>query len=262
MEIRKATMAARSIILLLTAPIIGCGVIRNTPDHVLKQRDITIDGDLSDWQGVTWYEVADAGKQWFGQGITVQGWQGPSDLSFSWAGAWDGKGRLFFAIKAVDDIVLDPPLQSSSFLNDNVEILIDFCNSGGPRHIERNGTKELRGYELHFMPMSNPLVFIDDSLYPTAPESKRPIANPQNALFASDFDGCVEVKQFDGGYILETGFTIPGVPLGDGAILGIDADICDDDGKGRESLLLWHSGQVDFWVTMDHYGKFILRKED
>ena len=32
----------------------------------------------------------------------------------------------------------------------------------------------------------------------------------------------------------------------------------DDDGDGRKSLQIWTGRQVDFWITMDHYGKLRL----
>ncbi len=239
------------------AIIAGCLLCHDAwaQSYVFKEARITVDGDVSDWSSATWYPVAEAKAQWFGQGITAKGWQGPSDLSYSWAGAWDGKGKLYFAFKVKDDVLVDPPAQPNSFLNDCIEILIDWRNSNGPRYLELDGKKELRGYEMHFLPVSEPLVFVDDALSPLYP-----VSNPQNDLFRSKYAGEIGLKRHPTGYTAEIGLAIPGFPLGDGAVLGIDTDICDDDGKGRESLLLWHSGQVDFWLTMDHYGKVILRK--
>jgi hypothetical protein len=57
---------------------------------------------------------------------------------------------------------------------------------------------------------------------------------------------------------MEIGFSIPGVKLRPGTVLGLETDVCDDDGEGRESLQIWTGRQVDFWITMDHYGKLRL----
>jgi hypothetical protein len=244
--------------LLFSAVILFVGCAQNrTASHqyIFWEQGIGVDGDLSEWQNARWHNVSKAENQWLGQGITREGWHGPKDLSYSWAGAWDGKETLYFAFKVNDDIVIDPPAQPNSFLNDCIEIMIDLQNNKGPRCTELNGKKELRGYEMHFLPMNKPLVFVDDTLSPMYP-----LKNPQNDLFRSAYAGEIAVKKQDSGYVAEIGLKIPGIPLGDGTILGIDTDVCDDDGKGRESLLIWHSGQVDFWITMDHYGKVILRK--
>ena len=40
---------------------------------------------------------------------------------------------------------------------------------------------------------------------------------------------------------------------------GLDTDTCDDDGEGRKSLQIWSGKQVDFWLTMDHYGRVTLK---
>ena len=46
--------------------------------------------------------------------------------------------------------------------------------------------------------------------------------------------------------------------VGAGTVLGVETDVCDDDGDGRKSLQIWTGRQVDFWITMDHYGKLRL----
>ena len=57
---------------------------------------------------------------------------------------------------------------------------------------------------------------------------------------------------------MEIGFSIPGVTLQSGTVLGLDTGVCDDDGDGRKSLQIGTGKQVDFWITMDHYGKLRL----
>lgn len=245
--------------LLFSASLLLTGCAQNRTSaykYIFSEQSIVVDGDTSDWHDAQWHQVSKADSQWLGQGITRKGWQGPEDLSYSWAGAWDGKEKLYFVFKVNDDVLIDPPTQPNSFLNDCIEIMIDPKNSNGPRFTELNGKKELRGYEMHFLPMNKPIVFVDDSLSPMYP-----LDNPQNDLFRSAYTGEIAVKKQDTGYVVEMGFKIPGVPLGDGTVLGIDTGVGDDDGEGRESLLIWHSGQVDFWLTMDHYGKVMLRKK-
>lgn len=152
-----------------------------------------------------------------------------------------------------DDKLVDPPTQPNSFLNDCIEILLDHKNRGGRRYLEDGDRKTLRGYEMHFLPSSLPLVFLDDSLSPMYPMEK-----PQNALFEKQWSGEVKVKKTQAGYIMEIGFSIPGVELQPGTELGVETDVCDGDGDGRKSLQIWTGRQVDFWITMDHYGKLRL----
>jgi hypothetical protein len=249
-----------ALVLGLAALAASVGCVRGpvAPDKacVFPEREITVDGDVADWSGATWYDVSNAGSQWLGQGITAEGWSGPSDLSYRWAGSWDGKGKLYFIFDVTDDCVISPPAQPNSFLNDCVELMIDYNHSGGPRFTEVTGEKVLRGYEMHFLPTQPPLVFVDDRLSPMYP-----MAKPQNDLFRNQYAGEIAVRRNARGYVMEIGFKLPGTAVGDGTMLGIDTDVCDDDGKGRESLLIWHSGQVNFWLTMDHYGTVVLRKD-
>jgi hypothetical protein len=58
---------------------------------------------------------------------------------------------------------------------------------------------------------------------------------------------------------MEIAFSIPDVELKRGMSFGLDTDTCDDDGEGRKSLQIWSGKQVDFWLTMDHYGRVTLK---
>ncbi len=211
-------------------------------------RPIVVDGRLDDWQDIAVADVSGAEHLWFGQGMTPQKWQGNRDLSYRWRSAWFDN-RLYFLFEVTDETVLDVPSQPNSFLNDCIEILLDPQDRGGRRFLEDGAQKVLRGYEMHFLPGSTPLVFVDDRLSPLYPLDK-----PQNELFISQWRGEVKVTRTSSGYVMEIGFAVPGVQLDKGMQLGIDTDVCDDDGQGRESLLLWTGRQVDFWITMDHYG--------
>jgi len=81
---------------------------------------------------------------------------------------------------------------------------------------------------------------------------------PQTERFRKEWNGQTAVQKTDTGYIMEIAFSIPGVELKPGLRMGMDTDTCDDDGQSRKSLQIWASGQVDFWLTMAHYGKVTL----
>ena len=60
------------------------------------------------------------------------------------------------------------------------------------------------------------------------------------------------------GYLVEVSFTLPDVKLRPGMVFGLDTGVVDDDGQGMKSLQLWTGNQVEFWITMDHYGQVTL----
>ena len=99
------------------------------------------------------------------------------------------------------------------------------------------------------------MAFVDDTLSPMYP-----LNNPQTDYFNEIWVGEAVVKMTDDGYIMEIGFQIPGLELGEGMIFSIDTDVCDDDGDGRKSLQIWSGKQVDFWKTKDHCGEVQLVK--
>ena len=218
----------------------------------ILRREILVDGDVSDWDGIVAHVVTGEKNLWIGQGMTRKKWQGDQDLSFRWRSAWN-ENRLYFLFEVTDDKHIDPPQQPNSFLNDCIEILLDHRNRDGLRVVEDNNIKTLRGYEMHFLPSSPPQVFLDDALSPMYPMDK-----PQNELFENSWQGEVSVRKISGGYIMEIGFSIPGINLERDLELGMDVAVCDDDGNGRKALQIWTGKQVDFWITMDYYGSFKL----
>ena len=48
---------------------------------------------------------------------------------------------------------------------------------------------------------------------------------------------------------------MPRLRLEPGLTLGLELGVCDDDGDGRESILMWTGTKKDFWLTMDDYGQ-------
>jgi hypothetical protein len=228
------------------------------PSAHFPQRHIKVDGDLSDWNGIPPIPVHGSNHLWFGQGMTPDKWQGDADLSYQWRGAWEGN-RLFFAVEVNDDRVMDPQ-QAASYLCDCVEIYLDYNNQGGRRVQVLDGRadwfskcdpKELRGYELHFLPANPPRVYLDHS-------RKYVLDQPQTRRFKHQWAGQVAFKKTAQGYVMELGFSVPGVTLQPGKVLGLELGVCDDDGTGRESIMMWTGTLADFWLTMDEYGQAVL----
>ena len=180
-------------------------------------------------------------------------------MSFSWKTA-HYEGKLFFLFEVKDDSLSNSD-QAYSWLNDCIEINIDHQNIGGNRITEIGSAntledrlgKRLRGHEMHFLPAPDPKVFLDDtkSVYYTD--------TAQNQLFKKEWHGEVSFKKTINGYLMEIGFAIPNFYAQAGQKIGVDVAICDDDGKGRKSLLLWSGYKGEFWLTMDNFKKMDLK---
>ena len=238
--------------LLLMFACAGCSSIKPdepaAPTNDITKRAITVDADISDWQGVPAHRVEGAEHLWFGQGMTPEKWKGNADHSFQWRTAWYGN-KLYFLFEVTDDIVVDPAQQPNSFLNECIEILLDPHNQGGPLWVENAaGEKTFNGYEMHFLPSEGQPVFIDDYV----------MDKPQTERFNKTWDGETAARKTETGYIMEVAFTIPDVELKPGLVMGMEIGIGDDDGQRRKSLQTWTGKQVDFWLTMDHYNKVTL----
>lgn len=107
------------------------------------------------------------------------------------------------------------------------------------------------GYEMHFLPADRPLVFLDHP-------DRYATGRPHNGEFAKAWQGEVKTRRTADGYVLEVGFSVPSVVLEPGKTLGIEIGVCDDDGDGRKSIMMWTGTKGDFWITMDGYGKLRL----
>lgn len=228
------------------------------PSCDFPRRNIKLDGDLNDWAGIPPNLVQGKEHLWFGQGMTPEKWTNNADLSYQWRGAWFGD-RLFFAVEVADDHLVEPG-QASSFLCDCLEIYLDYNHQGGARVKVLDGRadvfarcdpRELMGYELHFLPENRPRVYLDHS-------DKYALGKPQTNRFKRDWAGKAAFRKTPKGYLMEVGFSVPGVPLAAGKILGVEIGVCDDDGKGRESIMMWTGTKGDFWLTMEEYGKATL----
>ncbi len=226
------------------------------------QRQIVVDGNVTDWDAIVPQVVRGADRLWFGQGMTRDKWDGDADLSYQWRGAWFDQ-RLFFLFEITDDRVI-PAGQPSSYLCDAVEIYLDYDYRRGQRvkimdgradWFARCDPRELMGYELHFLPVEPTRVYLDHA-------DKYALEKPQTARFKRDWAGTTAFRKTKTGYILEVGFRVPGVALRNGKRLGVEIGICDDDGPGRESIMMWTGTKADFWLTMDDYGTVVLAGAD
>ena len=111
----------------------------------------------------------------------------------------------------------------------------------------------LRGYEMHFVPATAPVIFVDDVLAPTYPMDK-----PQNDLFQKKWKGKMAVKKTPAGYIVEIAFCVPGLRLSPGMRMGLDMAVCDADGQSRKALQIWSGNRGEFWLNMDDHPEVTL----
>ena len=223
----------------------SCSAKKDT--YTIKEAVITVDGDTGDWKDIEGFDVGDTSKLWIGQGMTKDNWKGRGDLSFNWKAAYSSD-KIYFLFEVTDDIFVDPAQQPLSYLNDVIEIMIDPRNRKGNRFTLTDGKKILHGYEMHFLPSRGNEVFIDDSLIP-----EYALNLSQNLLFRSKWHGEIVSLKTKYGYILELGIKIPCLEIKPGVEIGLDVDVCDDDGDGRKSLLIWSGVNNEFWITMDRY---------
>jgi len=243
-----------SFVLLLLFALPVRSEVAGTARSDFPQRSITVDAQLGDWDGIIPQTVRGKEHLWFGQGMTPEQWTGEADLSYQWRGAWSDD-RLYFVIEVTDDHVAEPS-QLSSFLCDCVEIYLDYRHQGGRRvkvldgrddWFARCDPRELMGYELHFLPTDPPRAYLDH-------RDQYAYDKPQTDQFQHEWSGSSACRRTEHGYVLEIGFRLPGTALHVGKNLGIEIGVCDDDGQGRESILMWTGTRQDFWLVMDEYG--------
>lgn len=227
---------------------------RQRPTCEVPSRNISVDGLTNDWEGITPQSVQGEQHLWFGQGMTRDQWRDDHDLSYAWRAAWHDH-RLYFLIEVTDDKVVEPN-QPSSYLCDCVEIYLDPFKRGGQRvqvldgradWFDKCDPQELKGYELHFLPSEPPRVFLDHT-------DRYALEKPHTERFQRDWHGSVASKRTETGYVMEIGLVVPDLDLRSGLKLGAEIGVCDDDGQGRESILMWTGTKSDFWLVMDDYG--------
>ncbi len=233
-------------------------VFLNDSPEIIRKQKIIVDGATDDWDGITAYEINSKDHLWLGEGLPEGAWKGPADFSFSFKKAWYD-GRMYFLIEVTDDVLSDFD-QEYAWLNDCIEIHLDPMALGGDRiegiglehSLEDRFGRKLRGYEMQFLPSDPPKAFVDDTkgVYYTNKD--------QTDYFKDAWNGEMVAKKTDTGYLMEIGFTVPGVDFQSGHQVGLDVAVCDDDGDGRKSLLIWSGYKGAFWLTMDNFIKMML----
>jgi len=238
-------------LLIILSLLQACNKDREELIYSVSNKQIIVDGNPDDWKNVKANIVKGKDNLWFGQGMVSENWQGNDDLSFQWKATWYGN-KLYFIVEVNDD-TLSGFDQPNSWLNDCVEICLDPDNTKGLRKREQDGKDILIGYETHYVPCDPPKIFLNELIGPYE------IDSPQNELFLMEWNGEISVLNRNGGYIVELGFSVPGLTLNTNKRIGIEVGVCDDDGEGRKNLMMWTGMQVDFWITMNEYGELILK---
>lgn len=230
----------------------------NDIPEVIRKQKIIVDGTTDDWAGITAYAVNSKDHLWLGEGLPEGAWKGPDDFSFSFKTAWYD-GNLYFLIEVTDDVLSNFD-QEYAWLNDCIEIHLDPLALGGERiegiglehSLEDRFGRNLRGYEMQFLPSDPPKAFVDDTrgVYYTDKD--------QTDYFKEVWNGEMVAKKTETGYLMEIGFNVPGVDFQSGHQIGLDVAVCDDDGDGRKSLLIWSGYKGAFWLTMDNFIRMVL----
>ncbi|MBE0653729.1 MAG: hypothetical protein IH594_08020 [Bacteroidales bacterium] len=234
------------------------------PDAKIKEVEnhkIMVDGNTADWESIQPFVLESEDYLWIGEGLPEGRWKGRQDLSLSWKIAWHEQ-KIYFLFEVTDDILSNFD-QEFTWMNDCIEIHLDPENLGGNRipgiseedPLELRLGKESYGYEMHILPMQLPRMYLDDTYQIFYKDSA------QNEIFFHQWDGEIRTKYKDDGYVVEVGFNFPAADGGEGKIFGLDIALCDDDGKGREKLMLWSTYKGAFWITMDDFIKMRLQSK-
>ncbi len=230
-----------------------------TKDIEISRQQIKVDGKSSDWSLILSTQVENKEHLWIGEGVPSGKWEGNEDLSYSWKTAWD-KNKIYFLFEVKDDTLSNFD-QTYAWMNDCIEIYIDPNRKGGDRitgidsknSLEDRIGKTIRGYEMQFLPSHPPKVFLNDT------KSVYFSNQDQNSVFKEVWQGEIAVNKTTDGYVMEIGFSLPGVSFNPGYKIGMDLAICDDDGDGRKSLMKWSDYKGEFWLTMDNFKSMALK---
>ena len=237
---------------ILMCNIFSCTSFKKAK-YIISKQEVVVDGTDDEWDHIEGNLVDDPDQLWIGQDLVAENWTGRNDLWFEWKASWYDN-KIYFLFLVQDDILVEPATQPNSFLNDCIEIMLDTKNTEGPRFTETGKGRVLHGYEMHFLPAAPNHVFLNDSLAPMYP-----LEMSQDSLFKTKWKGEIACTNKPGTYIVEIGFEVPDLIISPGVIVGMDVDVCDDDGEGRKSLMIWSGVDNEFWLTMDKYPKVIFK---
>lgn len=251
---------------------------------VKKTRSITIDGDLSEWAGITGFTMAEAKFLFVGQGMSAANWRGPKDLSATFRVVWDEQ-YIYVAVQVVDDHVTEPHgslikgNETGSWDDDGVELMLDeegCCTSG-------YYIGDLARHEMHFVySAKHPFVF--DNFWrpkpgaqaarfrlPDGREEQLSLAGEEMAkndvtavFWKAPYHGAFAFKRTAVGYNLELRMALPKATMvaidQGGHPIGFDIAINDNDlGAGPlKQQLHWSGVNGMFWRDTRYFGTLIL----
>lgn len=243
-------MRTSAVLIVAAVVAAGCATFEQAPVGpayygAVEKAHVT-DGLDADWDNTQACLVNGQERLWLGENTVAEGWHGNDDLSYRWKAAWYGD-KLHFLFVISDEHVMWIPMQAQAFLNDCILLYLDPRNVRGPRVSQDAGREAVNGYELLFVPCNPPRVYLNaKDGYSTD--------RPQNAQFAAEWAGKIDTRAFANGYVIEVEFAIPGVHPAAGSVLGVQTAVCDDDGVGRESVMIWPGTAGEFRTSMDDYG--------
>jgi len=217
----------------------GCATFEQAPVgpayYGAVEKPHVTDGLDADWDNAQACLVNGRERLWLGDATRQDGWQGNDDLSYRWKASWQGD-KLHFLFVVSDEHVMWIPMQPLAYLNDCILLYLDPRDVRGPQR-----------HELMLVPCNPPRVYLDArDGYDTD--------KPQNARFESEWAGKIDTRAYANGYVIEVEFAIPGVRPAAGSVMGVQTAVCDDDGVGRESVMIWPGTAGDFRASMDAYG--------
>jgi len=248
-----------------------------------RARAISIDGDLSDWADIKGFTMAQEKFFFVGQGMSSAKWKGPADLSATFKLQWDEQ-YLYIGVEVTDDQVTEPHgsrvpgLETGSWDDDGVEIMLDNDGCGMPRYY----VGDPMHHEFHFVySATHPFVF--DNFWKPQPGAPQPMFTlPDGTFEPLAYPGEVMVKheitqEFSGppyqgrfafqrtpkGYNLEIRMALPGATMKaineGGQAIGFDIAVNDNDtGAGPLKQQLHWSGVNDrFWRNTQFFGTLI-----
>ena len=251
---------------------------------VKRSMPVTIDGDLSEWNGVRGVRMDQEVFFFTGQGISAAKWKGINDLSGTFKLLWDSE-YIYIAVEVVDDIVTEPRgslvagPESGSWDDDGIEIMFDNDGCGMSKYYIGDDLH----HEFHFV-YSKEKPFVFDNFWRPEPGAPQPMfklpnggvepwAYPGEVLEKNDvtsrfsdppYKGNYVFKRTDKGYTFELKMSLTGtkmVAINEGGHkIGFDICINDNDsGEGpMKQQLHWSGMNGIFWRNCQFFGTLIL----
>jgi len=246
--------------------------------------NVTIDGDLAEWNSVPGFTMNQEKFLFVGQGMSPKTWGGLKDLSATFQVVWDEQ-FIYIAVHVVDDKVTEPHgslarnNDTGSWDDDSIELMFD--NDGC--NMSRYYVGDLMHHEFHFVfSEKHPFVFDNfwkfqagapQPMFPLPDGSQEPLAYPDEVMVKNEvtsvfaqkpYLGAYAFKRTADGYNLELRMALPGASMkpiyAGGNAIGFDVAVNDNDlGSGPLKQEMHWSGMNDmFWRDTKFFGKLML----